>query len=72
MCSQLAQTVFLLNCIFFYIITTLLCVPTYEYRIHEISIKMCIRDRLRRKGSLPATFYVLTRVKYLILTNKVS
>ena len=28
---------------------------------------MCIRDRLRGRGSLPATLYVLTRVKYLIL-----
>ena len=23
--------------------------------------KMCIRDRLRERGSLPATFYVVTR-----------
>ena len=47
-----------------------------------IHIQMCIRDRkgtidfgedqLRERGSLPATFYVLTRVKYLILINKVS
>ena len=29
-------------------------------------------DRLRGRGSLPATFYVLTRVKYLILINEVS
>ena len=29
-------------------------------------------DWLRGRGSLPATFYVLTRVKYLILINKVS
>ena len=29
-------------------------------------------DRLRERGSLPATFYVLTRVKYLVLINKVS
>ena len=28
-------------------------------------------DRLRERGSLPATFYVLTRVKCLILTTKV-
>ena len=28
-------------------------------------------DQLRESGSLPATFYVLTRVKYLILINKV-
>ena len=29
-------------------------------------------DRLREKGSLPETFFVLTRGKYLILINKVS
>ena len=29
-------------------------------------------DRLRGRGSLPATFYVFTKVKYLILINKVS
>ena len=29
-------------------------------------------DRFRGKGSLPATFYVLTRVMYLILINKVT
>ena len=29
-------------------------------------------DWLRGRGSLPATFYVLTRVKYLSLINKVS
>ena len=28
-------------------------------------------DRLRERGSLPATFYVLTRVKCLIFINKV-
>ena len=28
------------------------------------------RQQLRGRGSLPATFYVLTRVKYLILINK--
>ena len=29
-------------------------------------------DRLRERGSLPETFYDLTRVKYLIFINKVS
>ena len=29
--------------------------------------QMCIRDRLRGSGSLPATFYVLIKVKYIIL-----
>ena len=29
-------------------------------------------DRFRERGSLPATFYDLTRVKYLIFINKVS
>ena len=29
-------------------------------------------DRLRERGSLPTTFYVLPRVKYIILINKVS
>ena len=29
-------------------------------------------DRLRGKGSLPETFFVVTWVKYLILINKVS
>ena len=29
-------------------------------------------DRLMGRGSLPATFYILTRVKYLILINTVS
>ena len=29
-------------------------------------------DRLTERGSLPTTFFVLTRLKYLILINKVS
>ena len=29
-------------------------------------------DRLRERGSLPETFFIVTRVKYLILINKVS
>ena len=45
------------------------------YKRQAIEYSMSVdfgEDRLRGKGSLPETFFVVTRVKYLILINKVS
>ena len=48
------------------------------YQKHFLLCLSCTRpvdfgeDRLGGKGRLPETFFVVTKVKYLILINKVS